>query len=232
MDTCKLCGNGPTIKSHIIPKCMQKSNRGERLYQIRGDKIDAIHYQSGYTENNILCRDCDNFIGKLDNFAKNFLSQDFSKNLQIFHSFRVYVIPLSNETYNKLKRFFASVVLRDSLSKNLLGDMYTQKFKQYVFGEIDSVDEFEVILNKIKDPINSLNIFRERSIRIADRRCYHYVSFSYEFICKIDKRAWSRDLDCLVLKNDELHILEINREDLHDFESVVAMGRKLLSFLR
>lgn len=210
---CKFCEQErQLVKSHTLPKCMQLQNKHEKLQMIRSDSnfVDVVHYQNGHTWNDILCKECDNFIGKYDKFAKEFLSQDFSKYIAIFDPYKVFVIPVSFDQYIKLKKFFASVMLRYSLHGNLLGDTYTQKFIQYLKDTADDTNEIEIIVRKVANPIPDFNVLPFKS-RVAERRCYLFQSFGYEFICKIDSQVWSKDLDCFLLKNNVIPVLQIDR---------------------
>lgn len=210
---CKFCGQQcQLVQSHTLPKSMQLQNKCEKLQMMKSDSnfIDIVHYQNGHTENNILCKECDNFMGKYDKFAKEFLSQDFSKYTVIFDPYKMYIIPLSLDQYTKLKKFFASVILRISLPKNLLGDKYTQKFIQYLKSLTNDIKELEIIVKKIINPIPNFNVIFSKS-RFGERWCYLFQSFGYELICKVDSQVWSKDLDCFLLKDNIIPILLINR---------------------
>lgn len=213
MGTCKFCEQEcQLVKSHTLPKCMQLQNKYKKLQMIKSgsDFIDIVHYQNGHAENNILCKECDNFIGKYDKFAKEFLSQDFSKYTTIFDPYNVYIIPISLDQYIKLKKFFASVILRYSLSYNRLGNAYTQKFIRYLKGEADDIKELEIIVRKVANSISNFNALFSNS-RVAERRCYLFQSFGYEFICKVDSQVWSKYLNYLLLKDKVIPILQTDR---------------------
>ena len=223
---CKFCGQEcQLVKSHIIPKCMQLQNKEEKLQMMMSDSnfIDTVHYQNGYTKNDILCKKCDNFIGKYDKFAKEFLSQDFSKYIAIFKPYKMYVISVSVDQCIKLKKFVASVVLRTSLSGNLLGGKYTQKFIQYLKGIVDNIRELEIIVRKVVNPISDFNVLSPKS-RIVERRCYLFQFFGYEFICKVDSQVWSKDLDCLLLKDNVIPILQIDRLETLGYNKLIDVA--------
>lgn len=223
---CKFCEQEcQLVKSHTLPKCMQLQNKYEKLQMMRSDSdfIDTVHYQSGHTWNDILCKKCDNFIGKYDKFTKEFLSQDFSKYIAIFDPYKMYVTPVSLDQYIKLKKFFASVILRYSLSDNLLGDTYTQKFIQYLKDIADDIKELEIIVRKVTNPISDFNVISPKS-RVAERRCYIFQSFGYEFICKVDSQVWSQDLDCLLLKNKVIPILQIERLETLGYNKLIDIA--------
>ena len=224
---CKFCGRQcQLVQSHTLPKRMQLQNKCEKLQMMKSDSnfIDIVHYQNEHTENNILCKECDNFIGKYDKFAKEFLSQDFSKYTVIFDPYKMYIIPLSLDQYTKLKKFFASVILRISLSKNLLGDKYTQKFIQYLKSLTNDIKKLAIIVRKITNPISDFNVISFKS-RIGERRGYLFQSFGYEFICKVDKLKWHENLNCLLLKENMFPILQIDRQEMLGYSKLIDIAK-------
>jgi hypothetical protein len=61
------------IKSHIIPKAFGKFIRDEGLpnIQLRWDRVGEAKPQLGEFDTEILCADCDNKLGRFDDYAFN-----------------------------------------------------------------------------------------------------------------------------------------------------------------
>ena len=75
INICKFCGKETKlIKSHVIPKCFYgiKKNGGLTQFDVKNITIDLTHHQNGYKEY-LLCAECDNKLGELDNYAYNIL---------------------------------------------------------------------------------------------------------------------------------------------------------------
>ena len=119
---CKYCGQEKElIKSHIIPKCMYRLKETGPLIGINdlNYTIDTnpIH-QNGIKEP-LMCKECDNIIGKLDNYVFGIFNQilekyQIEKEQNILSTF-----PVSDKfDYWKFKKFFISVVWRLSVSSS------------------------------------------------------------------------------------------------------------------
>lgn len=120
---CKFCGQEKKlIDAHIIPKCFYLALKNKFSYinfdaclKNRQYKI----YQNGGYDKNILCEDCDNnIIGKFDAEAKMVLLDNFSQyKYEYFGANKIYKIDNSYYDYNKLRKFFISILWRASISK-------------------------------------------------------------------------------------------------------------------
>lgn len=67
--SCMICGRVPTIKSHLIPKTLAREVQVGKAHAYARNSDDFDHTQSGIYERNILCKDCDNELGKWENIA-------------------------------------------------------------------------------------------------------------------------------------------------------------------
>lgn len=121
---CKFCGqNKEIIKSHIIPKSFYQLKKQERYEGIEPHKLllDKVHSQNGHKEP-LLCKECDNKLGYLDNYAYRFL---FNEVPQLhFHATPIPGILTTHLNakefnYNNLKRFFISLVWRASICQKI-----------------------------------------------------------------------------------------------------------------
>ena len=118
--TCKFCGKETKlIKSHVIPKCFYgiKKNGGLTQFDVKNITIDLTHHQNGYKEY-LLCAECDNKLGELDNYAYNILynvipQQKLELTEEFYHQ-HLLKFPLFN--FYKLRHFFISLIWRKSVS--------------------------------------------------------------------------------------------------------------------
>lgn len=75
--------------------------------------------QQGFWDNSILCKECDNHIGKYDTYAKAFLNRNYLSQIKVGQSStnkQCSYIKINNFNYNKLKLFFISILWRASIS--------------------------------------------------------------------------------------------------------------------
>ncbi|WP_277014312.1 hypothetical protein [Flavobacterium lindanitolerans] len=127
---CKLClHEKPLLKrSHIVPNFMYKSmfNGGKRLVSINtndiGGKVKFM--QTGYTESNLLCANCDNgILSRLERFASlNIYSEPSANSLVTRKEYDeggeiIPYIRFENLDYTNAKLFFLSIIWRCHISK-------------------------------------------------------------------------------------------------------------------
>ena len=117
---CKFCGKKTTlIKSHIIPKCFYHINKhgGMTKFDLINSTIDFKHYQNGYKEY-LLCAECDNKLGELDNYAYNILYNIIpNQKLEIDEDIiPQYLLKYPLFNFYKLRHFFISLIWRKSIS--------------------------------------------------------------------------------------------------------------------
>lgn len=117
---CKYCGRErELINSHIIPKCFYQLNTLGRMLvvDVKKQKIDVTKHQNGFKEP-LLCAECDNRLGKLDEYAYGILfntiqQQDFKISDDMLKKCTLH---WPDFNYYKLRRFFISLAWRASIS--------------------------------------------------------------------------------------------------------------------
>lgn len=67
--TCLVCGKTPTVRSHLIPRAMAREVQVGTGHAVIKRPGEFIHTQSGLYETSILCADCDNALGRIENIA-------------------------------------------------------------------------------------------------------------------------------------------------------------------
>ena len=129
---CKFCGKEKElVQSHIIPKCLHATNQGRMVGINATTKFDMNpNAQNGYKER-LLCADCDNKLGVFDNYAKKFF-YDIIPNAptDISDGFNIYNIQSDKFDYEKLYKFFVSVLWRCSISSKRVD---LKKYQQIAF---------------------------------------------------------------------------------------------------
>ncbi len=124
ISVCKFCGqNKEIIKSHIIPKSFYQLKKQERYEGIEPHKLllDKVYSQNGHKEP-LLCKECDNKLGYLDNYAYRFLFDEVPQlHFQATPIPGIFTTHLNARefNYNNLKRFFISLIWRASICKTI-----------------------------------------------------------------------------------------------------------------
>lgn len=213
---CKLCMEiKPLIRAHIIPRYFYAPNS----YLISDNSRYKKKRPIGSYDQNILCTDCDNLIlGKFDGFAKRILFAQKGVIKETLHNPAFPMQSLSyyrlkdKNGYDKLNRFFLSILWRASISTQEdfltfnLG-LYEQLAKKAVLEESYDYEEFFSIticlLNDIKHPIH---LFSAKSTKIEDTNCYIAIIGFFKVIIRCDKRRLPPTLQEIALspKNDVL----------------------------
>ncbi|MBZ4401238.1 hypothetical protein [Myxococcus sp. AS-1-15] len=70
---CLICRDSKTIKAHLIPKAFAREVQVGKAHAVVRDSGEYADTQSGIWDRDILCRDCDNTIGKWEGGAKQSL---------------------------------------------------------------------------------------------------------------------------------------------------------------
>jgi hypothetical protein len=141
---CKFCGQKKElINSHIIPKCFYQIKTMGSMSRINSktQQIDYKNHQNGLKEP-LLCKECDNQLGILDEYANKVLFYIIPKHefKVITESVKEYLLEVSDFDYDKLRRFFISLVWRTSICK-------TEPFPLGKYEEI----ALKILKNEISD---------------------------------------------------------------------------------
>lgn len=210
---CQLClEDKPLIRrSHIVPNFMYKSlfSISRKLVSVNINNLnEKIKYmQSGYTESNLLCADCDNrVLGSLERYASNHIYSEPSAKSGV--SRKEYpgegeIIPYiryENLDYTKTKLFFLSILWRCHISKNNTFSMvdlgpYGEIFRKMIIeNDPGDEDEYEVILIKIDTDGSrpSKSVIDPRKVQTDGNSFYifHINEIMYHFnISKFNKTS-------------------------------------------
>lgn len=211
MDICKLCGqNKKLIESHIIPKwafryLYPEDPELKKQSLILIGKGSEIRRPIGPYDNKILCMECDNFIGKYDNYGKNILLDSELKK----RGEEAYVI--QNVDFNKLRLFLLSMIWRASISnkeefERVSIGIYENKIKEILLNEMFdnikmNIDSYSFVITKFdigelpKDVVDK-NIQVPHSQRIEGINIVvFYMPHGLKIFLKLDKRNFSGSIN-------------------------------------
>lgn len=146
---CKLCGQHKELqKSHILPKGLYDLKRTKRFTAIEREtgKTDRINFQNGFKEY-LLCKDCEEKFCVFDKEAIKFFHTTIPA-----HPFRkvgklqTYLVTYQDFDYNKLRKFFISLVWRASISsENVSLGIYEDVAKRILTGDVSDNDDLFLI---------------------------------------------------------------------------------------
>ena len=226
---CKYCGLEKELcGAHIIPRAFYDKKHKYLGLTAEGD-IDAVHAQNGLKDYNILCKECDNILGKYDNYAATILKrkivghplipEDKKKNEQI------YVLTKEDFNYELLRKFFISLVWRASISNlvNVSLGKYEEIALQILKGEVpDNPDLFHPIIFRIPENAIYRNLFYfcKGKFDIQKKIVCSFQNYQMSIITNKKTLKKYRILDMVSLNQNEFSIIETN-QDVHN--SVVAL---------
>ena len=214
---CKYCGQEKELcKAHIIPKSFYKLAENKTFWGVSSDgRKDLKTCQNGFKDCEILCSDCDNIIGKYDDYAYKVF---YSELLQ----YRRYGTPLFLMTnnqfdYKKLRLFFISLLWRASISKTdacsmiQLGEKYENLALRVLKGEIpDQEDLFHPIVFKKTDANKLSDVAMITRGKYSGQIKYSFIAPGYIFDCIVNTTPIKNDwvIKSLSLNKNELAVIE------------------------
>lgn len=226
MGCCCLCGEHKVlIGAHILPRAFYADLKSEDSQDmtLMGDKCKRL-VKNGIKDNGILCAECDNLLGDLDNEAIKFFRTDFSKYKNTVKDPKsdkvlyLYVVPPDVFKIKKLILFFVALLYRASIStsyvfKNVsLGKKYENLFRESLLrGEIPK--EVQVSMGLFEDTDNSggkLSFFPGME-KIGGVNYYNFYYNLFQIKIKVDQRDGI--FNPIAFIEDE----EIKISDLGDF---------------
>jgi hypothetical protein len=218
--TCLICGQGPTVKAHLIPRALALDVRGTDPNLVEGSATkDGMTYrQNGYWDDAMLCLEHEQQSGRGDKYAIEFI-RAFKASGTRRHG----GLSVPNPKPEALAHFVQSTVWKTVMSKygviyGLSLGPYEAQIRRRVFGGAGTDLPFLVAqhrLNQGSEPARMvIPPYRQK---LRDRRVWMFVIGGLQFHLKTDKRpfpqSWEpylgNDNDPLVLADGpELDVLE------------------------
>ena len=160
---CKYCGQEKElINSHIIPKSLCQIDKIGPMVGIDSVSRKFDHnpkHQNGQKEP-LLCKDCDNLIGKLDNYASKVFKQIIPKHkLDIVDGYLMCKLLPNEVDYWTLKKFLISLIWRSSIDSSSLNlGKYEDIALKMLKGELPDNTNFFVPMIYTMDTRTSLDL--------------------------------------------------------------------------
>ena len=162
---CKLCGQRKKlIKAHIIPKQFYRRimHGTPNLLKFEVDNVvNRSITQSGVHQNDLLCSDCDNQIGRYDDYAYEVLTRQIDE--KKLHSFGrgLYVYEIGEIRVEIFRLFLVSLVWRAGIARDQMFQLiklgsYEERLKQILLGKkselLDSITAVIILFRPPKYP--------------------------------------------------------------------------------
>jgi len=191
----------------------------------------------------ILCRKCENLIGKWDKYAQELLLRDIDKKSKFKKQYtKMELKYVENFNYNSLKLFFMSVLWRSYVARNNffvekkirgfevkkaqffqqvnLGEEWETKLRSMLLSDDPGTeDDFSVLLVKYTGKESYIHL--SPPIRGKDRyktNLYKFMSAGYSWAIKVDKRPLDNQLRQLILKPDQpFYFMEQEYKETSEF---------------
>ncbi len=218
---CKFCGQEKNlIKAHIIPKKFYLGIKEDKCLCINSKTGEYIIQQQGGYDSNILCGDCDNhIIGEFDKEGYRILFGDFSKYkyIQLHPQYRIYQLDNTKFDYEKLRRFFISILWRASISKleewsniNLGG--YEKKAFEILKGKRTYDELFKILIYKncYSEDINQEVLIAKGKTRTFKKYLIQMAGYRIEIIVDSSRltKKYKQQYEKYFLNQTFAHIIE------------------------
>lgn len=235
---CKLCGeNKNLINAHLIPKWVYKhiakvDNKYDLILVEKGKQKRA---PIGTYDQNILCKECDNFIGEYDDYAKKVILDKEPEKVKE----GLYLI--KDVDIERFAIFLLSVAWRESISikdessrvkigpyedkiRNILIDRKLENNKL-------SISDYSFILGKFKvgklpDVVVNRNIQIPHSQKIQGINVFVlYLPGAYKIFLKLDQRQLPSEFEKVFrVYTDSLPVLPLREYSKSDeFKSMLEV---------
>lgn len=216
---CKLCNKDKRlVKSHIIPKSFIKFMYPKG--KIEGDSLEMVTEKEEYTKKrragiydyNILCQECDNWIGReYDEYGKKvFIDSSLETKA---HKSDFTVMSWRDVDANKVKLFILSVFWRYVVSRdaedfktvNLPIDYSNKLRKMIIDSNAGSVEDFSIIITQYKNKIDRLFQIPEKTRVRSDGSNWWILYFpnGFKIFIKVDKRKLEDEIFPVVIQHNK-----------------------------
>ncbi|MGK9452559.1 hypothetical protein ACSSZE_15075 [Acidithiobacillus caldus] len=206
---CKLCDCEKVLcKSHIIPKAVFRDamadDKKHGLNKITDRRVEIGKMAGEYEY--LLCRDCEEMLGRYDEYGIKFLRQEVGKKLAEFDGEAVPgdIELLSEVDLEKLRLFIISVLWRASISSReffseVTLDHYEITAKRIIKKELDLTEYlFPFIVGKYSGyPAANKIIIKPGPVVIEGINFYNLNMSGFNITVKVDPRPFPQSLTTL-----------------------------------
>lgn len=183
---------------------------GDQKYNVKltMKQTDVTHH--GVYDKHILCQECDNLLGKYDEYALS-VCKKFNKNsVNISHN----MFEMKSVDGDKFAIFILSILWRESVSlrpefqKIKLGE-FEKQAHEVIFGKarLATMPSYELIVCRFSNaPIDVEKFYTSAArVEILDRNAWYFVLHGFKIVAKLDKREWPVDLKPFIVNGN--HVL-------------------------
>jgi len=161
--SCLICGTTRTIKSHLIPKAFAREVQVGKAHVLVKKPEDYDCTQSGIFERDILCKDCDNDLGKFENIA----AQTFRKIRKSAKGAAVGKYILADSAGDDILRFAAGILWKYSVSSERNGrinlGLYRDILRDIAFSQSPIPASIDALLFRLKTHDQDDGVFAYRT---------------------------------------------------------------------
>lgn len=161
--SCLICGTVPTIKSHLIPKVFAREVQVGKAHALVRSSEDFDTTQSGIFERGILCKTCDNELGKFENYA----AMRFRKIRQDTKASHYGLHVLSDTSGDNILRFAAGLLWKYSVASQESGRInlgpYSDILRDIAFSQKTIPKNVDAIVVRLKTHDEDDGVFAYRA---------------------------------------------------------------------
>lgn len=167
--SCLICGSTPTIKSHLLPRTFAREVQVGKAHALARSPDDYDHTQSGVFEQDMLCKNCDNNLGKFENIA----AQAFRKIRKSAKDAVVGKYLLAGSKGDDILRFAAGTLWKYSVSSEQNGRIdlgpYRDILRDIAFNQSPIPASIDALLFRLKTHDEDDGVFAYRTPK-SDRQ--------------------------------------------------------------
>ncbi|VVE56126.1 hypothetical protein [Pandoraea anhela] len=195
---CLICGESPTIKSHLIPRVMAVEVQVGNAHAVVSPSSPGYREsQSGRMDTSILCGACDSSIGSFEgSTAKAFESL---RNAGV--GVRDGVLVTAEQAPDVTLRFYAALLWKYAVARRDLGQIdlgpYKSELQKMAFESAPIPDFFDAALMRLRLNPDDAGVFAYRAPK-PDRKdginMYRVLVGGVLAFVKVDRRPWGNTL--------------------------------------
>lgn len=212
---CKFCGEYTKLcDAHIIPKNFYMDYKKTKYRRLCLDDFSWEQVQSGLIDKEILCSDCDNKLGVYDDEGDRVLLKKIADFKKQNAKYTEYIFNQGDFNYDKLRKFFISMLWRASISKQInnvsLGPYENKALN--ILKNINNHDNlFKIFIFKSPDGkiLNQANFINQ--VFLANDIIYelHFSGFQINIAPRLRNNSKEyQTIEKVFFTNERLHIME------------------------
>lgn len=212
------------IDAHIVPRGFLGDVKNQNFLEVSTEYLHTKRRPIGPYDQKILCAECDGIIGRYDDYAKSLLIDRMESWRNSQNPF--YQIPHLSLDYEKLKKFFISLIWRASISD-------AEMFNRVSLGPYDDIalsylradaslddDIFAVLLFKDSASLKYRNVITFTATKLAGKKAYkiHFSGYQVTIIPNAKDMRWNitdgttSPAEAFLKKDNDLYILEVDQD--------------------